>query len=257
MRQGFTLLELLMAISMFIILLGIVWSVTSLFSRTETHRAQSAEQQRIVRQWTRILNDDFLSVIQDVEHLNKSVGDETIRHFGVSGTDTLLRVDVSDYSWRTAESSELRTIFYEFHPTSGLTRRERDYADLKMADGTRQFAPEIVSGKFRYSDGGTWHEHWASLDRKSAPRSIEVTFYSLPKAEADQWRSRMSTREPLLNRVTIAIPSATRGHEPYRRAQAPRPPQEERPPEPPAPPPPPRPPTPPPPSPFHSLFGDD
>ena len=259
MRQGLTLLELLLATSMFIILMGIVGSVTLTLSRMETRRAQQAEQQRIVRNWTQILNHDFQSVIQDTEQLNKTVGTETIRHFGVSGTATQLRVDISDYTWRTADSSELRTIFYEFHPTSGFTRRERDYAALKSVEGATQTAPEIVSGGFRYFDGGSWHEHWASLDRKSAPRAIEVTFYSLPAPEAHRWRSRAAgTHEPVLNRVRIQVPAASPSHEAYRRAQPPRPPQEyPPPPPPPSPPPPPRPPTPPPPSPFHSLFGDD
>jgi len=259
MRRGLTLLELLLATSMFVILMGIVASLTLTLARMETQRAHHAAQQRMERKWLRILNQDFQSIIQDTEQLNRTVGTETIRHFGVSGTATQLRIDISDYSWRTADSSELRTIFYEFHPTSGFTRRERDYAALKSAEGALQTAPEIVNGTFRYFDGGTWHEHWASLDRKSVPRAIEVTFYSLPLTEANRWRNRAAdAREPVLSRVRIPIPAASPSHETYRRAQAPRPPQESLPPPPPpSPPPPPQTPAPPPPSPFHSLFGDD
>ena len=252
-RRGFTLLELLLAMSMFVVLLSIVLSVTSTLARMETRRALQTEQQRIIRNWTLIFNEDFRSIIQDTEQLNKTVGNETIRHFGVSGTATQLRIDISDYSWRSAESSELRTIFYEFHPTSGLTRRVRDYAALKSVEGAMQIVPEIVGGRFRYFDGGSWHEHWSSLDRKSAPSAFEVTFYPLPLTEANRWRNRVSgAMEPEPSKVIIQVPAATRSHETYRRAQAPRPPQTE-----PPPPSPPRPPTPPPPSPFHSLFGDD
>ena len=258
MRKGLTLLELLLATSMLIVLFGIVGNIVLLFSRMESHRAQYAEQQRIVRNWTRLLNDDFRSVIQDAEQLNKTVGSETIRHFGVAGTSTQLRIDISDYSWRSAESSELRTIFYEFHPIYGFTRRERDYAAPKSADGASQSALEIVAGNFRYFDGASWHEHWASLDRKSAPSAVEITFYALPQSEAQRWRSRQrGTLEPVLNRVLIQVPSAFRAYESYQRVQAPRPPQEERPIPTPSLPVAPRPPAPPPPSPFHSLFGDD
>ena len=257
-RRGFTLLELLLTSAIFAVLLGIVLSVTLMLSRMETRRIQQAEQQRIVRTWTRILCDDFRSVIQDTEQLNKAVGTETIRHFGVSGTSTQLRIDVSDYSWRSAESSELRTIFYDFDPTVGLVRQERDYAALKSVEGAVQTVSEMVSGKFRYFDGGTWHDHWASLDRKSAPSAVEVTFYSLPLIEAKRWRNRVpSANEPMLNQVIVQVPAASRAFETYQRVQAPRLPQENQPPPPPAPPQPPRPQPPPPPSPFHSLFGDD
>ena len=256
-RQGFTLLEVLLATAILVVLMSIVWSATLMLLRTETQRVQYSEQQRIVRTWTQILSDDFRSAIQDTEQLNKAVGDETIRHFGVSGTSTQLRIDISDYSWRTTESSELRTIFYEFHPTSGLVRRERDYAALQSVEGTVQIASEIVSGEFRYFDGGSWHNQWASLDRKSAPSAIEVTFYSLPSAEANRWRNReIGTNVPALNRVTVQVPAATRTYETYQRVQAPRPPQENQPPPPPSPPQPPRPQPPPPPSPFHSFFDD-
>jgi hypothetical protein len=239
--------------------LGIVWGATLVLSRTETRRAQYSDQQRVVRTWTQIISGDFRTVIQDTEQLNKAEGSETIRHFGVSGTATQLRIDISDYSWRSAESSELRTIFYEFHSVSGLVRRERDYAALKSVDGAVQMAPEIVNGQFRYFDGGSWHDQWASLDRKRAPSAVEVTFYSLSLAEADRWRRRVAgVGEPVMNRVIVQVPAATEGFfESYQRAQVPRPPQEYQPPAPPLPPAPPQAQPPPPPSPFHSLFGDD
>jgi len=259
MRRGFTLIELLLASSALAALLGILWSVMVLLTKMETGRLQHTEQQRIVRKWTETLSDDFRSAIQDTEQLNKTEGGETIRHFGVSGTTTQLRIDVTDFSWRSAESSELRTITYEFHQSSGLVRRERDYAALKSVEGAMEITPEIVSGQFRYFDGGTWHEHWSSLDRKSAPSAVEVTFYSLPRYEAARWRSRIpDAKEPALNKVIVQVPAASHAFESYQRVQAPQPPpQNLPPPSPPSFPSPPQPPQQPPPSPFHSLFGDD
>jgi prepilin-type N-terminal cleavage/methylation domain-containing protein len=261
MRQGFTLIEVLLVLAILAVLFGIVWGVTLSLTNMEARRAQSSGQQRIARNWKQTLSDDLQSVIQDTEQLNKAEGDETIRHFGVVGTATELRIDITDYSWRTEESSELRTIFYKFDPASGLTRQERDYATLQSVESAVQIAPEIVSGTFRYYDGSSWSDQWASLDRKRAPSAVEVTFYSLPIAEAVRWRQRIpSTSEPVMNQVQVRvnIPSAAQGYfEQYQRTQAPRPLQEERPPQPPAPPPPPRPPAPPQPRPSHSLFGDD
>ena len=257
-QRGFTLIEVLLASAALAVLLSIVWTITLFLSRMETRRALHTEQQRIVRMWTQILNDDFRSAIQDTEQLNKAVGDETIRHFGVSGTSTQLRIDISDYSWRSAESSELRTIFYEIDPASGLVRRERDYAALITVEGTMQRAPEIVGGQFQYYDGGTWHDQWVSLDQKSAPSAIRVTLHSLSLAEANRWRNQgIADREPAINPITVQVPTASRGSESYQREQPPRPPQDDQSPPPPSPPSPPQSQPPPPPRPFHSFFGDD
>ena len=257
MRRGFTLMEVLLASAIFIVLLSIVWEVTALLLRAEKTRMRLAEQQRIIQTWTQMMNDDFQSAIQDTEQLNKAVGSETIRHFGLSGTATQLRIDISNYDWQSADASELRTIFYDFQPASGLVRREQDYASLKSATGAFQMAPGIVGGTFRYYDGRTWHEYWANLDQKRAPSAIEITFNTLPFSEAERWRRReMGVHEPVSKRVVVQIPAAAHTYfEPYRRAQAPRPLNET--PPPPSPPQPPRPQPPPPPSPFHSLFGDN
>ena len=247
-RRGFTLLEVLLVLAMLGTILGIVWGVIFIFSQMETRRTKHTKQQHLIRAWTQILNDDFRNAIQDTEQVNKAVGSETIRHFGVDGTATQLRIDVSDYSRRSAESSELRTIYYEFLQSGGLVRRERDYAAPQSATGTVKIASEIVSGRFRYFDGGTWHEQWVSLERKSVPSAIEVTFYLLPLSDTSKHSS---------HRVIVHIPSASQGFsESYQRAQPPRPPQENLPPPSPSLPSPSQPPSPQP-SPFHSLFGDD
>jgi len=247
-RRGFTLLEVLLVLSMLGTILGIVWGVMFIFAQMETRRTQHTKQQHLIRTWSQILNDDFRNAIQDTEQLNKAVGSETIRHFGVDGTATQLRIDVSDYSRRSAESSELRTIFYEFNQTGGLVRRERDYTALQSVAGAVRIASEIVSGQFRYFDGSTWHDQWVSLERKSVPSAIEVTFTLLPLTDTSKHTS---------NRIIVQIPSAWQGFsESYHRVQPSPSPQENL-----LSPPPslqsPPPPSSPQPSPFHSLFGDD
>jgi type II secretory pathway component PulJ len=244
-RRGFTLLEILLAFSMLGTILGIVWGVLFIFAQMEARRTQHVQQQQLIRTWTQVLNDDFRNVLQDVEQFNKAEGSETIRHFGVDGTETQLRIDVADYSWRSAESSALRTIFYEFPQTGGLIRRERDYAAPQSATEAVRIASELASGQFRYFDGGTWHPQWVSLERKSAPSAIEVTFSSLPFSD---------TNKPTQHRIVVQIPSVSQGFsESYQRVQPPRPPQEDQPPPPPSP----QAPSSPPPNPFHSLFGND
>ena len=258
-RRGVTLIELLLVTAILIVLLGIVWSTTSLLLQAEQRRMLQTEQQRIVRTWTQTLTDDFLSAIQDSEQLNKAAADETIRHFGISGTATQLRVDVPDYSWRSEGSSELRTIFYDFNSENGLVRRERDYAALESVPGFIKTAPEIVGGQFRYFDGRTWSNEWSSLDRKSAPAAIEVTFRSLPLAEANRWRNRVpGAKEPVEDKVSVPILAASKmTFATYQREAPPSPPQTTPPPPPTlTPPPPPTPPMPPPLSPFHSFMAD-
>ena len=259
-RRGITLLELLLVMAIFTVLLSIVWSATALLLQTEHRRMQQTEQQRIVRTWKQIMTDDFLSAIQDAEQLNKAVADENIRHFGVSGTSTQLRIDIPDYSWRSEGSSELRTVYYDFQSASGLVRRERDYASLESVKGFTKTAPEIVGGRFRYFDGSSWHDQWSSLDRKSAPAAIEVTFRSLPLAEANRWRNKApDAKEPIEETVSVPILAASKmTYEAYKREAPPKPPETT--PSPPSPipssPPPPSPPQPPPLSPSHSFMAD-
>ena len=174
-----TLIELLLASAMFVVLLGIMWNTVLFLSHAETHRGRQTRQQRIVRTWTQRLNNDFRQAIQDTEQLNKAEGSENIRHFGISGTATRLRIDILDYSRRSDESSGFRAIFYDFQQTGGLVRRERDYVAVKSVGELVQIEREIRSGQFRYFDGGTWYDQWTSLDRKSAPSAIEVTFHIL------------------------------------------------------------------------------
>jgi len=258
-RRGVTLVELLLALAMLIVLMSIVWSVISFIVRLELRREQQTEQQRFVRTWTQILSDDVRSAIQDTEQLNKAEGSETIRHFGVSGTTTQLRIDITEFSGRSEQSSELRTIFYEFDQDNGLVRQERDYAALKSVEGFKQKVPAIVSGQFRYFDGGTWHDQWDSLDRKSAPSAIEVTFHSLSSTESRRWRRQeANSREPVSNRVIVQIPAASQTFsQEYQRATPPPKPEDNVPSPPAFEPPPPEYQPPPPPSPFHSFFGDD
>ena len=253
-----TLLELLMASAMFIVLLSIVWSATLFVTRVERRRGEQTDQQRIVRTWTRMMSEDFRTAIQDTEQFNKVEGSETIRHFGVSGTSTRLRIDVSDYSRRSEQSSELRTIFYEFHQENGLVRSERDYAAAASVEGLKQMVPDIVSGQFRYFDGATWQDQWDSLDRKCSPSAIEATFYSLSPAESRRWRRQeTNSRTPVMNRMIVQIPAASRAFSEYQR-EVPIPDPKQIVILPPSSPPPQLPEyQPPPSSPFHSLFGDD
>ena len=256
MRQGFTLIEILFVLSTLGALLGIVWGVSYMLIHMEKQRASQTQQQRVIRHWMQIINDDFRSAIQDAgQDLGQSADGGTIRHFGVVGTAEQLRIDIVNYIWRTPGSSELRTIVYEFHPTSGLIRTERDYIESATAE-VIQDAPEIIGGQFQYYDGGTWHEHWVSLERKSMPSAIGITFYSLPVSAAKRWRDGESDiEEPFASRMVVQIPSAFQGFEAYQRAQ---PPGITQPPPPPMPAPTfESPPSLPSPSLFHSLFGDD
>jgi 5-formyltetrahydrofolate cyclo-ligase len=265
MRKSFTLLEVLLASVLFAVLLGIVLSMTSFFIRSETQTVLQTEQQRIVSAWIQILNDDFRTAIQDTEQANKKEGNETIRHFGLYGTATQLRIDVSDEGQAVFDSSTLKTILYEFQPASGLMRREQDYAAAKTArfgnPAAERFSPEIVGCRFRYFDGNTWHEHWASLDRKGVPAAVEAVIQTLPLAEAVRWRNQMPhTVEPALNRIVVQIPAAPLSiFKPYQREEPPKPPVDPIAVTPPPMPQPLEPPAlpPPPPMPTHSLFGDE
>ena|GEM_PF-2759764 len=257
-RSGFTLLEILLVSLAIVLLFSVIAGISLTVMRLGQTQSQHALHQRIVRNVTQIMGDDIRTAIHDLQYqnqrANRGTPGETIRHFGVNGTDKQLRIDLLNYSRMTfsqdemtQDSSELRTVFYEFFPNAGLVRRERDYLApvlLGLEEHT-QAVSGIIDGRFRYFDGAVWHDHWASLSSKRLPSAIEVLFYI------------ESGGEIFSDRIVIQIPPGLHAHASYRRAEPPRsvelispPPQYTGSPQPTLSP------TPPPASPFLSLFDE-
>ncbi|MGL4594596.1 MAG: prepilin-type N-terminal cleavage/methylation domain-containing protein [Thermoguttaceae bacterium] len=255
---GFTLMELLLAMSLFAVLMGILWNLMSLFSRSQNQGIFLAEQSQLVRSLAQLLEDDLRAAIQDPIHpnLKQARGDDDVRRFGLSGNATNLRLDVLEINpfvpVRTTEpesaffgespsfrpnAAELKTVFYEFDFQTGLKRREINFETLDLNApgpvGSFMQASEIVTFCFRYFDGTNWKNSWDSLSEEGLPIAIEATLHSLPLSESTKFRSRnmlpdmmveqhavqLGLRVPAIRRIVAFLPtSAKRSFTSYKRS---------------------------------------
>lgn len=235
--RGFTLLELLIAMGLFIALLGILWQVISLFSRAQIQSGRLAERSQLVRSLAQLLEDDLRAAIQDPIHPHQGqAGDDDIRRFGLSGSSQTLRIDVieinpfapteetqpraalfGEIQSAQAKAAELKTVFYDFRTESGLSRREIDFEtpDINAPgpEGSNMSAPEIIDCRFRYYNGSAWSDSWESLERNGLPVAIEAKLQSLPLGEVAKLRRNRSDGEDLaesIKRLELSKPGESR-----------------------------------------------
>jgi type II secretory pathway pseudopilin PulG len=257
--KGFTLLEFLLALALFMVLAGMLWNIISLFSKTQTQGTRLAERSQLVRSLAQLLEDDLKSAIQDpIYPFGDSSGDDDIRRFGLSGSLQTLRIDVielnpfitvtpqprqaflGEVQTATPRAAELKTVFYNFQQSVGLTRREIDFEtpdiNAQGAEGTNLYAPEVVGCRFRYYNGSEWSDSWESLDRGGLPVAIEATLRTLPLAEAERYCREATPNEnietavlrlhlspPVLSRIVVYLPSSPiRKFETYQRKTPPK-----------------------------------
>jgi prepilin-type N-terminal cleavage/methylation domain-containing protein len=257
---GFTLLELLLAMTLFVVLLGMLWNIISLFSKTQTQGTRLAERSQLVRSLAQLLEDDLRAAIQDPIHPHSGsvTGDDDVRRFGLSGSSQTLRIDVIEINpfavtapqprqalfgeIQTAElhAAELKTVFYHFQKANGLSRREIDFEtpniNAPSPEGSHLDAPEIVDCRFRYYNGSIWSDSWESLDRAGLPVAIEAILRSMPLAESERYRRnstldenidvavlRLELSQPVLSRIVAYLPtSPIRKFETYQRKTPPK-----------------------------------
>ena len=154
---GFTLLELLISMSLLIVLISIIWSLIRIYSGYYAAGTRRVDRSQLVRSLSQLLGDDLGAAIQDPIHPlppSLAAGD-IVRRFGLLGTANSLRVDVIQinplapgsevYFTRQATTGptqnvrmqvpELKTIYYDFFSLttqspgkqSGLVRREESF----------------------------------------------------------------------------------------------------------------------------------
>lgn len=261
-QHAFTLLEVMIALGLFVILLSILWNVIALFTRSQTRGSMLAERSQLVRSLAQLLEDDLRAAIQDPIHPLKagSGGDDDVRRFSLSGNEQSLRIDVieinpfaqTETEPRVAQfgvispsqpkAAELKTVFYLFNRAEGLLRREIDFETPDMnspgPEGSRLSAPEIVSCRFRYFDGTSWSSSWESLQRNGLPIAIEADLQSVsladsvklrrlqqnsPTGSIDETLKQLELPAPVQQRIVVYLPaSPVRKFEDYKRRTPPK-----------------------------------
>ena len=143
-REGFTLLEILIATALMTTLLWSLWALMDVYTDLFEKGEARTEQSQLVRSLSQLLGDDLRSAIQDpaVPPPKSSRTQTAARRFGMYGTSDYLRIDIlqvppfpiaptptsdemaspslsgsglrGEDNLRIAQAPELRTVYYEF-----------------------------------------------------------------------------------------------------------------------------------------------
>ncbi len=143
-REGFTLLEILIATALMTTLLWTLWALMDIYTDLFADGEARTEQSQLVRSLSQLLTDDLRSAIQDpAVPVSKTSRTQTAaRRFGMYGTSDYLRIDIlqvppfpiaptptgdemqstsmtgsglmAEDEVRIAQAPELRTVYYEF-----------------------------------------------------------------------------------------------------------------------------------------------
>jgi len=243
-NSGFTLLELLISMSLLIVLVSILWSLIRVYSGYYTAGTRRIERSQLVRSLSQLLTDDLGAAIQDPIHSlppSLAAGD-VVRRFGLLGTTHSLRVDVIQINPLVPGSKvsrnvkmqapELKTIYYDFFPLaarssgkqSGLTRREVSFeapVPTNTSSPTTAFGSDAFAGigvsplisapenQSALPQSPTISEqllHENDPNAMWAPEIIEIRFrYSDGASWQDSWDSLDKNGLPVAVEVTMKL----------------------------------------------------
>lgn len=256
-QHGYTLLELILALGIMFSVLLMLWGLMHAYTVYFANSTRRAENSQLVRSFSQLLTQDLGAAIQDPvqAHGGPLFGDDSVRRFGLRGTENTLRIDVvqinpfrtvndENTQNRTAaigdvpnsepQAPELKTIYYDFVPfnsqNSGLFRRELDFETpassmLRLKDDAESMsAPEVVGCTFKYFDGNNWASDWDSIQRSGLPVAIEVSLQIMPINDVSRIKSNPSAdvSAPLSQRIVIHLPtSPLNKHVEYERKKPP------------------------------------
>ena len=139
-RCAFTLIEVLIVMGLLVVIFSAIWGIVEMFSRSFVRGETRAERSQLVRSLSLLVTDDLACAIQDPLHPAREANASAVRRFGLSGTNTSIRIDVlqinpfrpgSTTVQYGVQAPELKTVYYDFSLLSpdggGLTRRELDF----------------------------------------------------------------------------------------------------------------------------------
>lgn len=231
-RPGFTLLEVILALALTIVVLGLLGMAVDVHLRVADAGRNEVEETQSARLLLRQMADDLRRALP-VTRASFSIG-------CLRGTKEELQVDVSRMPLledvQTATSprdnrlpvlppSDVQTITYfvakpedlAFSQTSdpdkpkrGLLRREWERATFawavqqgqtdKLNLALKSVSPEVESIEFAYIDGSTTYQEWDSAEQKKLPSAVKIAI-----AIRQPWRK---PRGPSLGGIYQQNPTA-------------------------------------------------
>ena len=158
-HRAFTLLEVLIVMALLVVIFGAIWGIVEMFQRSFVRGETRAERSLLVRSLSQLVTDDLSCAIQDPLHPARERNANAVRRFGLSGTNTSIRIDVLQINpFRTGSTTaqygvqapELKTVYYDYALYSpnggGLTRRELDFETPASMPMQQNAANMLFSG---------------------------------------------------------------------------------------------------------------
>lgn len=195
-RSGFTLLEVLLALALTTVILGLLSMAIDVHLRVADTSRNAVEESQSARFLLRQMADDLHRTIP-VTQAPSSIG-------CLRGNREELQVDVSrlpllDETQTATPLSDVRTITYfvakpdamrlpetsDLHEQNhGLLRREWERATFAWATqnghtdnlnrALKVLSPEVEAIEFSYLDGGTAYQEWDSDEQGKLPAAIKI-----------------------------------------------------------------------------------
>lgn len=221
-RNGFTLLELIVATTIFTIVIAAAYSLFD-SARGVTSRAElRAQLFQTARTALQAIEEDLRGAVvvaspnpTDLAFIGTNAGSETQgldriefvsvnRHtaspYDIYAVDVVRGIDVSKvYYWIEQDTTRkmhglVRERPLELLPPGGPVRREEDVLEI---------AREVVHLNLRYYDAGEWRDTWDSSELRRLPKAVEVTV--TVRAE---WREE-EVLEPFTTRFYLPVAAET------------------------------------------------
>ncbi|HZE95771.1 MAG TPA: prepilin-type N-terminal cleavage/methylation domain-containing protein [Planctomycetota bacterium] len=220
-RRGFTLLELIVAISIFTIVISAAYALFDA-GRSMTSRAEFRSQLfQTARTALQAVEDDLRGALMlgtafdtgfigtgggsEKEPLDKleflSVNRHTGKNYDVNKiTDVVWGSDVSKvYYWIEQDTKRdihgfVRERPLELTPVNGPVRRDESVSEV---------AQDVVYLHFRYFDGTDWLPTWDSTQTRKLPKAVEVTVYVRGELNNEE------VFEPFMSRFYLPVGAET------------------------------------------------
>lgn len=184
-NKGFTLLEVMTAITVLAFILGIVYTTFATVSESDRRGAAAMESNIKVRNLAEQMTGDLSSLFIDFDQPPENYGPPGLKYGMISGDPaqggasldfTAIMADSGDFN-----DAVIAEIGYTLLPSEGggfrLMKRIDDTPDDNLREGGHSF--ELMEGisslVFEFLDNkGEWQKEWDSLSENSLPRSIKI-----------------------------------------------------------------------------------
>jgi general secretion pathway protein J len=220
-RNGFTLLELIVAMSIFTIIAAATYSMFDSARSVSTRAEFRAQLFQTARAALQAIEEDLRGAVMpanaavDTGFISTNSGSEkeavdklefftATRHtasaYDVNATDVVRGGDVSKVTYwvepdlKRPAHGLVRERPKELTPPSGPVHRDEDVQEV---------APDVVYVNFRFFDNGQWLDTWDSTQVRKLPKAVEVTI-----TVRGEWRDE-EILEPFMTRVYLPVGGET------------------------------------------------